>query len=371
MKLTLFSTLIKVKLGAIVMKNLMYVFVLCLVSFCAFAENTIPTNSSSPAEITKSAKNHVKKSAEETTVAIPEVIRVGMYLNDVQNIDVHNNNYLLDFFLWFKWNNKESDPTASFEFLNHSESWGTIITKVTEKPEELADGTQYQVLHIQGRMSNKMDLRAYPFDKQYLTTIFEDGAKDVSSLIYQIDEVSVNPALKIPGFEYREPKFNSSTYTYPTRFGDTRTTAAGSYSRVTFKLPIHRNALTSFVKNILPIWLAVICGSFALMLHPRLIESRFQIAIFSILSLVSLQISNGNDLPSLQYMNLMDALYVTGYIYLICLMGALIIATKWVENEHEADNEKAKKLDKIYGFISTCLFFIANMVLIFFTFTQN
>jgi hypothetical protein len=146
---------------------------------------------------------------------------------------------------------------------------------------------------------------------------------------------------------------------------------AGVYSRMVFKLTIYRNELTSFVKNILPIWLAVTCGIFSLMLHPRWIDSRFQIAIFSILSLVALQISNGNDLPSLQYMNLLDALYVVGYIFLICLMGKLIIATKWMESENVADNEPAKRLDKRFVYLSTTLFFILNLYLIFITFSQQ
>lgn len=303
--------------------------------------------------------------------AEPEIVKVGIYLNDVQNIDVHANNYLLDFYMWFKWKNKNSDPTASYEFMNHSESWATMTKKPTEEAQTLPDGWQYQAMHIQGRMSEKMDLRAYPFDRQNLVILIEDSAKDIQGLKYEIEDITVNPALKIPGFEFHQPELKATSYTYPTRFGDTRMEHAGVYSRIVFKLPIYRNELTSFVKNILPIWLAVICGIFALMLHPRWIDSRFQIAIFSILSLVALQISNGNDLPSLQYMNLMDALYVAGYIFLICLMGELIIATKWMESENIADNERAKTLDKRFGFIGTTLFFIANLYLIFITFSQQ
>jgi hypothetical protein len=301
----------------------------------------------------------------------PEIVKVGIYLNDVQSIDMHANNYLLDFYMWFKWKDPESDPTASFEFMNHSESWATINTKPTEKAETLPDGWQYQVMHIQGRMSEKMNLRSYPFDHQNLVILMEDAAKDIGGLNYQIEEVSVNPALKIPGFEFRKPEFKSSTYTYPMRFGDTRLKENGAYSRMEFKLPVYRNALTSFVKNILPIWLAVVCALYSLMLHPRLIESRFQIAIFSILSLVALQISNGNDLPSLQYMNLMDALYVTGYVFLILLMAELIFATKWMENsstENVANTKRAIAADRRFGLFGSIAFLIVNFYLIFVAF---
>jgi hypothetical protein len=354
----------------IIMKKFLLCALFFLLPILAIAETE------TPAEISKEVAADLKDKAAKTEAAEapsgPEIVKVGIYLNDVQSIDTHANNYLLDFYMWFKWKNPESDPTASFEFMNHSESWATINTKPTEKAETLPDGWQYQVMHIQGRMSEKMNLRSYPFDKQNLIILMEDVAADINGLQYEIEEVSVNPALKIPGFEFGKATFKSDAYNYPTRFGDTRLTENGSYSRMEFKLPVYRNALTSFVKNILPIWLAVACAMFALMLHPRLIDSRFQIAVFSILSLVALQISNGNDLPALQYMNLMDALYVVGYIFLICLMAELIIATKWIEHDRETENiddtVRAQKLDKKFGYIGGALFLIANFYLIFVAF---
>jgi hypothetical protein len=351
------------------MKKILLCVLISLLPVFAFAE----TEPATPAEAAKDIQKQLKAKATETkaepAASGPAVVKVGIYLNDVQSIDTHANNYLLDFYMWFKWQDPEADPTASFEFMNHSESWATINTKPTEKAETLPDGSQYQVMHIQGRMSEKMNLRSYPFDKQNLVILMEDVAADINGLRYEIEEVGVNPALKIPGFEFGKATFTSSAYKYPTRFGDTRLTENGTYSRMEFNLPVFRNALTSFVKNILPIWLAVACAMFALMLHPRLIDSRFQIAVFSILSLVALQISNGNDLPALQYMNLMDALYVVGYIFLICLMAELIIATKWIEHDLETedidDTLRAQKLDRKFGYIGGALFLVANAYLIF------
>ncbi len=358
------------------MKKLLLCVLISVISISLPMLAVAETEPASPAEAAKEIQKELKAKATETkteaTPSGPAIVKVGIYLNDVQSIDTHANNYLLDFYMWFKWQDPEADPTASFEFMNHSESWATINTKPTEKAETLPDGWQYQVMHIQGRMSEKMNLRSYPFDKQNLVILMEDAAADINGLQYQIEEVSVNPALKIPGFEFGKADFKSSTYKYPTNFGDTRMTENGTYSRMEFNLPVYRNALTSFVKNILPIWLAVICAMFALMLHPRLIDSRFQIAVFSILSLVALQISNGNDLPALQYMNLMDALYVVGYIFLICLMAELIIATKWIEHDRDTENiddtVRAQNLDRKFGYIGGILFLIANIYLIFVAF---
>ena len=297
-----------------------------------------------------------------------EVVKVGIFLNDVQSIDLLVNNYMMDFYIWMRWKNPNIDPASSFEFMNHSESWATIITKSPEKPELLPNGEMYQLLHIQGRMSQKMDLRAFPFDRQNLTILIEDSSLDARGLVYMPEEVSMNPALKIPGFEFNKPSLKEATYVYPTLFGYPKSKSTNEYSRLTFDLPIHRNTLTSFVKDILPIWLTVLCSAFALMLNPRLIDSRFQIAIFSILSLIALQISNGNDLPALQYMNLMDALYVLGYLFLIALMTELIVTTRWVEDENPVNLMRAKKLDSNFGAISLLSFLLMNALLVFVVF---
>ena len=297
-----------------------------------------------------------------------EVVTVGFYLNDVQNIDLLVNNYMMDFYIWMRWKNPDMDPASSLDFLNHSESWATMITKSPEKPEMLPNGEMYQLLHIQGRMSRKMDLRAYPFDNQNLTIQMEDNALDTRGLVYVPEEVSINPELKIPGFEFGQPSLKEATYAYPTQFGYPKSKATNEYSRLTFDLPIHRNTLTSFVKDILPIWLTVLCSAFALMLNPRLIDSRFQIAIFSILSLIALQISNGNDLPALQYMNLMDALYVLGYFFLIALMAELIVTTRWVEDENSGLLSRAQRLDRYFGVTSLAAFLLINALLVFVVF---
>jgi hypothetical protein len=68
----------------------------------------------------------------------------------------------------------------------------------------------------------------------------------------------------------------------------------------------------------------------------------------------------------------MDALYVTGYIFLIALMYELMIATKWIEHESETedidDTVRAQKLDKRFGIIGSAVFLIVNLFLIFVTF---
>jgi len=258
----------------------------------------------------------------------PDIVKIGAYLNDVQAIDLRAHNYLVDFYLWFLWKNPSIDPSNTLEFVNHSESWGTIVTKAYETPEILPDGSLYQALHIQGRMSRKMDLRDYPFDRQVIAIEMEDAVGTASELQYEIDLVSANPRLKLPGFQYEELTMNAFTYRHPTTFGDPRLNDGGLYSRVSIDLPIVRPSVNAMVKNLLPILLTVICCSFVFMLDPSLVDSRFQIAIFSLISIVALQITVAADLPTIEYLTLLDELYILAYLYCITVIGFLVYSTK-------------------------------------------
>ena len=51
--------------------------------------------------------------------------------NHAEAIDRRNYNYMVDFDVRSRRSNPDIDPSNSLEFVNHSESWGTIITKST------------------------------------------------------------------------------------------------------------------------------------------------------------------------------------------------------------------------------------------------
>jgi len=293
----------------------------------------------------------------------PDVVTIGAYLNDVQAIDLKNHNYMVDFYLWFRWKNPNIDPSSSIEFVNHSESWGTMMTKSYEKPELLPDGQLYQVIHVEGRMSRKLDLRDYPFDKQSIVIDIEDATRDTLGQQFVVDSISVNPALKLPGFQYKPPTMQSYDYTHPTNFGDTRAAQGSTYSRVSIEMRVTRPIINAIVKNVLPILLTTICCSFVFLLSPKLVDSRFQIAIFSIFSIVALQITVGEDLPTVDYLTLLDTLYLYAYVYCIAVIALLIYITKLCK-EGTTDMAAPVKVDRWGGGLLFGIYLIASGMVI-------
>jgi hypothetical protein len=179
----------------------------------------------------------------------PIEVRVGAYINDVQQLDLQSHSYAVDMYLWFQWCDEDIDPSRSFEFLNSFELWGHILTYETEKPEPRPGGCFYQALRNQGKFNTKLPLADYPFDEQHLTVELEDTALDSSQLRYVADAgpVARNPQMTLPGYDLGDLRLKVVDYPYATRFGET-TGEFPSYSRASIALSVTRPAGTYSVK---------------------------------------------------------------------------------------------------------------------------
>jgi len=277
--------------------------------------------------------------------AKPSEVVVGAYLNDIQNLDLKTHSYEADVYLWFRWRGAQLDPAASVEFNNPNELWGHARSAAYEKPEKLPDGSFYQVLRVQGRFSRKLPLEQYPFDKQVLTVEFEDARHEAPDLVFVPDTpaLAVNPDLKLPGYKLGAAKLEISEYVYPSGFGDPRRKAHTRYSRVSVSQAIERPALAYAVKLILPVLCVIFCASLLFLFNPRYVDARAGIGITALLTIVALQITLNEDLPEVDYLILMDKIYLGAYFFVIGALGVVVRTTKLVDQGKEA---RARSLDR-------------------------
>src|SRR5688572_11231820 len=106
--------------------------------------------------------------------AAAQEVRVGVFLRNVESIDVENNSYYLHFLIWMKWKGP-IDPTKTFRFTNLIDTWALTQTPVYETPITLEDGSSYQRFSVEGRFFHKFWLGAFPLDWQKVTLEVEDS----------------------------------------------------------------------------------------------------------------------------------------------------------------------------------------------------
>ncbi len=285
----------------------------------------------------------------------PQQVHVGVYFKAVPWIDLKTNSYLVDCYLWFRWNG-DLDPTKSFELTNAVQAWDLIKAPIYEEPEKLADGGRYQVFHVQGNFAHAFPLHDYPFDAQQITVELEDTDNQSSDLVYVADPASgVHPDITIPGWRIGAHSLQISQAKYATNFGDPRVQGTGDvYSHATFTLNIERPTMGYLIKTVLPIAIVILITFVVFFIESKYFEGRLGLAITSLISAVALQLTASADLPSVGYMVLLDRIYNLSYAIIFLTLFESVFAVRLTDAGKDA---QSRKLDRISLAVLAAAFF--------------
>lgn len=287
----------------------------------------------------------VKEAIEAAPAPDAKQVLVGAYINDIQQIDFKANSYSVDLYVWFRWKNPELDPAKTMEFMNRFAGGDNIRERLYEEPQKLPDGNLYSFVRYQGYFSTKFDLETYPFDSQYLTVVMEDSISDISDAIYAADgknSIVIDPEITLPGFKVGKPEMKITTNIYPTNFGYLTQPEDDAYSRITLTIPVTRPVLALSLKIFVPILLIVVCASLVFFIRPSYVEARIGLGITALLTLVALQLTATSSLPEVEYVMMLDKIYMLAYVFIIVIL-ARVAASSW--KGKDAEHEKTL----IYG----------------------
>lgn len=271
----------------------------------------------------------------------PGKVTIGIYVNDIQDIDFKTNSYVVDLYLWMRWASPSADPVKSVEFMNIFDPESQLKTVLLDAPKAMPDGSKYNIIRYQGRFSKKFRLERYPFDTQKLDFIIEDtvAAASEQTFVADLRAITINPKLSLPGYRIGAPAMAISDYTYPTDFGDLAVASSESYSRAVVSVPISRPMFTLAIKTFGPILLIVICATLVFFIHPRFVEGRIGLAITALLTLVALQFTAAASLPDADYFTMLDKLYMLSYGFIIASLMR-VVAASWEVGRDDGDGAR-------------------------------
>lgn len=262
----------------------------------------------------------------------PEKVKVGVHLSDIQSVDLKTHSYQMDLYVWFKWRNPELDPASSMEVVNPYEQWALLMTPLYEEPEVLDDGELYQVVRIQGSFSKKLPLYNYPFDLQTLAVSIEDARHDMTEVVYVADGVpTVSGGVQLPGYIVHAPAFAILEQRYETDFGDPRSSSATRYTRARLEVPLSRPPVAYAIKLLIPVICVILCAALMYLLSPGLVDSRVDVGITSLLTIVALQMTFNDNLPDVGYLMFMDKVHLAAYLYVIAGLAVVVHTVRMAE----------------------------------------
>jgi hypothetical protein len=301
--------------------------------------------------------------AASPTPGGPAKVVVGAYINDIQELDFKSNSYAIDLYVWFRWMPlADADPSKSMEFMNRYASDDNIRDELYDKPKRMPDGSVYSIIRYQGRFSTKFQLEKYPFDTQALLVVMEDTVAAADAQIYVADAnggVTINPDITLPGFKVGKPELHVIARAYPTNFGDLDEPEATEYSRLMLTIPVTRPIVAMSIKTFVPIGLIVVCAALVFFVRPRYVEGRIGLGITALLTLVALQLTSSASLPDVDYLMMIDKVYLLAYLFIILALVRVVV-TSWRGAEPEAE-AAISRADRVWVGVLLGVYLLANI----------
>lgn len=306
-----------------------------------------------------------KTPPQKLAPSAPQVVEVGVWPTVIYNLDVHSNTYYMTAYVWFIWRG-DIDPSETVEFTNNVESWGLTKARTYPKPITLPDGRRYQCLRIEGRFFQPFSLRRFPLEQHTLSLTIEDNTYSADRLVYRFDRrhSGLDAGLEIPGWTLQSWKGTEGTHHYGTNLGDETVGADTSdYGTIRFEVRVTRPVNYFLWKMLLPVVIILLACWTALLLHPSQLASRAAMTGTALLTTVFMQQGYTSNLPELNYLVLMDKIYVVVYLLIIISLVQVVIQGALEKVHTKDDFRKAVLIDKVSVIVQAAAFAISLWVI--------
>ncbi|MEM1756601.1 MAG: hypothetical protein QW770_00985 [Candidatus Bathyarchaeia archaeon] len=261
----------------------------------------------------------------------PVTLEVGVWLVNVEKVDLSASSYRLDFYLWFKFNPQEVSlsEVREFEFVNG------LPTKYEVRVDEENGYLEYRV---KGDFIKTFDFSKYPYETHTLTVELEHKSLNASKLILKADPTSsVDEGVNIAGWEIGEFK----TYVVEHSYGD------NVYSRFIFSIQIKRPTLSSFVKSVLPVTVITTISLLTFLISPQNFGQRIGLGVTTLMSATTFHLALLGGIPPVGYLTLADKMMISIYVIFLYNLSVSVYIMKLVDmkkiDEAQKFNGKAAK----------------------------
>lgn len=248
-------------------------------------------------------------------------VRVGVYLVNVQSVNLQAGTYNLDFYLWF--NSTGNPQYVDYEFTNGQVTSLDVVQNTSS----------YQEYRVWGIFQTTFGFQQFPFDNHDLTINIEDRTLTVNQLVFTPDPTSgYDPTAGISGWQLSGGTMQVTTHEYPGQV----------FSRAVFSVTINRFQLQSFLEDILPIALVTLIGMMVFVLPVERTFERTFLSVTTLVSAVAISVSTMSQVPSVGYLTLADEISITVFILFAYSIGVSVWLTRMVVN---GDKENAERIN--------------------------
>ena len=285
----------------------------------------------------------------------PDTVKAGAYIISVHDINFHDKEYTIRFWLWFLYKNPEFDFKNQLDIPN---------AKEIDEPETLSDtvsGKTWVQMKMKCTMKENWVVHNFPFDKQHLHVRVENTVFDKNKLIFFPDKrhSMFDDIEGLDGWVIKDFAVSSDTTRYGTGFGDPRK-GHDSQTFSTFKIDmnIEREAWGLFMKIFIGMYIAFLIALISFATHPWELEPRFGLPVGGLFAAVGNKYIIDSLLPESPEFSLVDTLHSITFFGILSVLAVSAISMKLYKEDNK---EICLRADRIGFRIVTGAFVVLNV----------
>ena len=266
-------------------------------------------------------------------LAAPQRTTIGVYVVQVNSIDLKSNAFTVDFWLWFRGAPRTTSPIDAFEVID-----GRVLSKTNVIKKTLPDGQAYAAARVSVTIHRQWDLRRYPFDDHDLEIVIEDQDLDTTESVYVSDATSQgkDPDVQVAGWDIEGFATRVEDHGYGSNYGDTSMAAGADarFSRFIAKLPARRHGVGRFLKIAFPLLVSVFIAWCAFFIRPKDAGPRVAVSVGALFAAAAGTVAINSQLPDINYATTTDrtVFLSLGMISLSLLSTVAALGFHYLEN---------------------------------------
>lgn len=296
----------------------------------------------------------VLATAYAQTERVPDTVKVGAYVISVHDINFHDKEYTIRFWLWFVYDNANFDFSKQLDIPN---------AKEIEPPDiiiDSVDGKSWAIMKMKCTMKEKWDVQDFPFDRQHLKVQIENALFDNRSLVFMPDIAGsrFDDKEAIDGWTIRNFQVASKSNDYETGFGDS-SVPMQVFSTFNIEMDIERNAWGLFMKIFIGMYIAFLIAIVSFTPHPSELEPRFGLPVGGLFAAVGNKYIIDSVLPESSMFTLVDTLHAFTFFAIFMTLVVSAIALKFHDS---GSTEGALRVNRIGSRIVVVSYILANLI---------
>jgi hypothetical protein len=286
----------------------------------------------------------------------PDTVSAGAFVISVHDINFHEKEYTMRFWLWFLYSNPDFDFATQLDIPN---------AKTIERPEiilDSMDGKAWVIMKMKCIMKENWNVEDFPFDEQHLKVHIENTLFDNSSLVFLPDTAGsrFDDKEAIDGWTITNFKVVRGNNDYNTSFGDSRPGRESSvFSQFNIEMDIERNAWGLFLKIFIGMYIAFLISMISFTPHPSELEPRFGLPVGGLFAAVGNKYIIDSLLPETSSFTLVDTLHTFTFL---SIFATLLISAFSLQLHDKGETEKALRVNRICSRIVVGGYLAANVI---------